>query len=294
MPDLLTAFALIAIVLLVSALASGLVERAPLSLPMLFLGLGFLLGEGGLGVLTLGPEDRTLEAVAILSLALVLFLDAVRLRFDGGRGAWLVPMLTLGPGTLLVIGIIALAAAWLLALAPIPALLLAAILSSTDPVVLRDVLRDERVPGAVRRALTLEAGMNDIVVLPILLVLSAIALAEIGSAADWLRFLLQIFLLGPVAGFAIGGVGSWLIGRADARFSIRREYQALYGIGLVLASYVAGVGVGGDGFLAAFAAGVAVVVLNNGLCECFLDMARPRRRWRCCWPSSSSAPSSRP
>ena len=56
MPDLLTAFALIAVVLLVSALASGLVERAPLSFPMLFLGLGFLLGERGLGVLTVTPR----------------------------------------------------------------------------------------------------------------------------------------------------------------------------------------------------------------------------------------------
>ena len=45
------------------------------------------------------------------------------------------------------------------------------------------------------------------------------------------------------------------MGRADARWQIRREYQALYGIGLVLASYVAGQVVGGDGFLAAFFAG---------------------------------------
>ena len=55
MPDLLTAFALVAAVLTVSALASGLVERAPLSFPIIFLGLGFLLGQLGIGLLTLGP-----------------------------------------------------------------------------------------------------------------------------------------------------------------------------------------------------------------------------------------------
>ena len=54
MPDLLTAFALVAAVLTVSALASGLVERAPLSFPIIFLGLGFLLGQRGIGLLTLG------------------------------------------------------------------------------------------------------------------------------------------------------------------------------------------------------------------------------------------------
>jgi NhaP-type Na+/H+ or K+/H+ antiporter len=52
---------------------------------------------------------------------------------------------------------------------------------------------------------------------------------------------------------------------------IRREYQALYGLGLVLAAYWGGTAVGGDGFLAAFAAGIAVVVLNNSLCDCFLE-----------------------
>ncbi len=56
-------------------------------------------------------------------------------------------------------------------------------------------------------------------------------------------------------GFAIGGLGSWLIGAVDARLTIRREYQALFGVGLVLASYAAGQAVGGDGFLSAFAPG---------------------------------------
>jgi NhaP-type Na+/H+ or K+/H+ antiporter len=44
MSDLLTLFALIRVVLTVSALASGLVERAPISFPILFLALGVILG----------------------------------------------------------------------------------------------------------------------------------------------------------------------------------------------------------------------------------------------------------
>ena len=271
MPDLLTAFALIAVVLIVSALASGFVERVPLSFPMIFLGLGLLLGPRGFGVLNVGIHDKVLEAIAVLSLALVLFLDAVRLRFDEGRRAWLVPILILGPGTLMVIGIVAGAATWLLGLGLIPALLLGAILASTDPVVLRDVVRDERVPVAVRRVLTLEAGMNDIVVLPIVLVLAAVARAEVGGAADWALFLARILIIGPIVGFIIGGIGSWAMERVDAAMGIRREYQALYGLGLVLAAYFGGTAVGGDGFLAAFAAGIAVVVLNNNLCDCFLE-----------------------
>src|SRR6266508_2886393 len=114
MPDLETAFTLLGIVLTVSALASGIVLRAPLSFPMIFLGIGVLLGGRGLGVIEIGPEDPALEAVAIVSLALVLFIDAVQLRLDELRTGWQVPVLTTGPGTLLTIGLVALAAMLLL------------------------------------------------------------------------------------------------------------------------------------------------------------------------------------
>ena len=56
MPDFLTLFGLIGVVLTVSALTSGVVERAPVSFPILFLGLGFVLGKQGIGLLDLGPH----------------------------------------------------------------------------------------------------------------------------------------------------------------------------------------------------------------------------------------------
>ncbi len=214
MPDLLTAFALVAAVLTISALASGIVERAPFSFPILFLGLGFLLGERGLGLLALGPEDAVLESVAVLTLALVLFLDAARLREGEMQGAGLVPMLSLGPGTLIIIAVVALGAHFLVGTTLVESLLLGTILASTDPVVLRDVIRNERIPRSVRSALSIEAGTNDVVVLPILLVLIAVANAEANSAMGWAAFATQVFVLGPTIGFVVGAGGAWLMGRA--------------------------------------------------------------------------------
>ena len=272
--DLGTALGLIAGVLVVSALAAGLVERAPLSFPMLFLGLGFVVGDRGLGLISIGLDSRLLEVVAIVTLALVLFLDAVNLELTELRRDWLAPLLVLGPATLLVAGLLAGAGMLLLDLPVVLAALLGTILASTDPVVLRDVLRDPRIPRSVRRTLSVEAGTNDIVVLPILLVLIAIAHADLGGPAEWLRFLGQLLVLGPAAGFAVGAAGSWVMGRVDQRFHIRPEYQSLYGIGLVLGAFVAGEAVGGDGFLAAFAAGLAVTVVNQTLCDCFLEFGQ--------------------
>ena len=264
-------FALVAVVLSISALAAGLVERAPLTFPMIFLGLGFAIGPWGLEAMEIDLHSRVLETVATLTLALVLFLDAVNLEVARERRDWLVPALALGPGTALIVCVVAAAGIWLLDMPMVIAFLLGAVLSSTDPVVLRDVVRDRRLPSSVRQALTVEAGTNDVVVLPLIIVLAAVARGDIGGAGDWALLGVQLLVLGPAAGFAVGAVGSKLMARADARFGIRREYQALYGVGLVLGAYAAGEGVGGDGFLAAFAAGFAVTILDRELCDCFLE-----------------------
>jgi NhaP-type Na+/H+ or K+/H+ antiporter len=271
MPDFLTAFAIIAVVLTVTALVSRLVERSLLSFPILFLGLGFVLGERGFGFIEMGPHDPVLEVVATLTLTLVLFLDAVKLRIGEVGKRWLVPVLVLGPGTALIIALGAVPLVFLLGFGWLMAFIGGAILASTDPVVLREIVRDVRIPRSVRQILKIEAGTNDIIVLPVILMLIAIAQAKISDATGWTLFLTRLLVLGPAIGFAVGGFGSWLMNRIDARMSIRLEYQSLYGIGLVLAAYTAATAVGGDGFLAAFAAGLAVVLLNQSLCNCFLD-----------------------
>jgi sodium/hydrogen antiporter len=100
-------FTLLAVVFTVSALVAGLLKRGPLSFPMLFLGLGLILGPGVLGVLNLDAHSPAVVSVATVSLALVLFLDAAKLDANELRRDWRVPILSLGPVTLLTVGGIA-------------------------------------------------------------------------------------------------------------------------------------------------------------------------------------------
>lgn len=264
-------FAILAFVLTGAALASGVIDRIPLSLPIIFLVLGLVLGPGALGVARLTPQNPILVAVATVNLALVLFLDATRFDLDELRREWRVPLRDLGPGTLLTIAGVAGAAALVLHTTALQSVLLGAILASTDPIVLRDITRDERVPRPIRRTLTIEAGTNDIIVLPIVLIAIQLSLASSGGFTYWLGFLARLLVLSPLAGLAVGGAGAWIMGKADARYSIRKEYQALYGIGLVLAAYATAQALGGDGFLAAFFAGLAVAIFDVTLCDCFLE-----------------------
>ncbi len=269
MPDLPTFLALAALVLIFAGLTEGVVAGAPLSFPMIFLGLGFFLGSQG--VISTAPNSATLEVVGVVTLALVLFLDAVRMKFDRAPSEWLVPSLVLGPGTLLCLAIVATASHLLLGLGIAASILLGAILSSTDPVVVRDVVRDKRIPSAIRQALTTEAATNDVVVLPIVLVTLAAAEAQASTLGGWAVVLGKLLVLGPAIGFAIGALGAWLMSRVDRRYGIRREYQSLFGLGLVFASYIGAEAVGGDGFLACFAAGAAIAALDLELCDCFLE-----------------------
>ena len=271
MPDFLLGFGIIAIVLSVTPLASGLVDRSPLSFPVIFLGLGFLLGQRGLAVIQMGPHDQILEIVATLTLALVLFLDAVKIQLDELGKRWLAPVLILGPGTGIIIALGAASLSLVVGFSWVIAFIGGAILASTDPVVLRSIVRDPRIPRPVRQVLKIEAGTNDIVVLPVVLILIAVAAHQAGGTLDWAGFIAKLLLLGPAIGFAVGGVGSWLMTQVDSRMGIRREHQALYGVGLVLASYAAATAAGGDGFLGAFAAGLAVILLNQSLCDCFME-----------------------
>lgn len=264
-------FGLLAFVLVASSLISGIVDRVPLSLPVVFLGVGFLLGEQGVGVLTFRPESPAVQFLATVSLSLTLFLDALKLDVDEVRRDWRVPLLSIGPGAALVILGVGVASHALLGTTPLQSLLLGAALASTDPIVLRDILRDERVPRAVRRALQIEGGTNDVVVLPVVLIVIRILQGRGGGPGYWLVFLAQLLVLSPAVGVIVGGVGAWLMDRIDARASVRREYQALYGLGLVFGAYTAAQALGADGFLAAFFAGLAVDIFNVSLCDCFTD-----------------------
>jgi len=264
-------FAVCAAVLMISALLAGIVARAPLSFPLIFLGLGLVLGEGTTGAVSVDLESELLQTVAFATLALVLFLDAMNLELAVMRRDWVIPALALGPGALLVIVLTAVTAMIVIGLDPLVAFIVGAVLASTDPVVLRDVVRDDRIPRTVRNALSIEGGTNDLIVLPPILILAAIATNEASGAFEWFGFIGELLFVGPLAGVAVGLGGAWLMSAMDSRRSVSREWQALYGVGLVLAAFAAGEFLGEDGFLAAFAAGAAVSLSSRTLCDCFMD-----------------------
>jgi NhaP-type Na+/H+ or K+/H+ antiporter len=264
--------ALLGIVIMVSALLSGLIERSGMPQVAVFLAIGAALGPTGLGALNITLDSPALRVVATLSLTLVLFTDAVTLDLSEVRRHVLLALRVLGPGTLLSAALVAGAGWSVLDLSWPAALILGAALASTDPVLLRSLLRRRDIPRAARQALRLESGLNDAVLLPVLIV----AMVFLGQEApltgnEWARLGLELFVLGPGAGVAVGLLSVATLDLIRRRLGVRRDYESVYSLGVAFTAYAAAEAVHGSGFLAAFAAGITIAALDVELCDCFID-----------------------
>lgn len=278
MESFVTTVALIGIVIVVASLLSGAIEKTGFPLVPIFLLIGVAIGPWGFGITDVGFESPALHALAMLGLALLLFSDAVTIDTKQLRARRFMLWRLLGPGTVAPAVVTALAA-WLLLDLPGPAAaILGAALASTDPVLLRTVLRSNALPDASRTALRLETGMNDVVLLPIV-VLSMLLLPGRGdviapSAATGTevgRSILGLFVLGPGLGALVGWVGITALAAIRSRTGVRRDYESLYALGLAFTSFAIAEAVGGSGFVAAFVAGLVVASNDIELCDCFLE-----------------------
>jgi len=264
--------ALVGVVIIIAALLSGLIDRSDLPQVGVFLALGAMLGPAGLGLLDVTLESPTLRVVATLSLVLVLFTDAVSLSIAEVRRHGALAFRVLGPGTLLSAALVAVAGWLLLGLPVAAAAILGAALSSTDPVMLRGLLRRPGLPEPVRLALRLESGLNDVVLLPVILVaMPFLGKGEFLSQTEWARIGLDLFLLGPGAGIAVGLLAIGALEMIRRKTGVRRDYESIYSLGVAFAAYAAAESVHGSGFLAAFAAGLTIAALDVELCDCFLE-----------------------
>lgn len=263
-------FGLIGMVVVIASLLSGFIEKSNFPQVAVFLGLGAAVGPFGLGWLDVGLDSSILRIVATLSLSLVLFTDALTIDIAEVRKHASLATVILGPGTLLAAGFMTGAAMLVLRLPFAMAAILSAPLASTDPVMLRGLLKRPDLPSAARQSLRLESGLNDVVLLPIVLIAMAFAMPQEESVSVG-KMLIQMLLIGPGAGALVAWVGIALLDAIRKKVGVRRDYESLYSIGIALAAYASAESLHGSGFLAVFAAGLMISSIDVELCDCFRE-----------------------
>lgn len=204
-----------------------MIEKSGLPQVAVFLGLGAVIGPAGLNLINVDLQSPILRVVATLSLVLVLFTDAVSVNLSEVRRHRFLSFLVLGPGTLSSALLIALFASWSLGLPLAASLILGATLASTDPVMLRGLLGNSGLDPAVRQALRLVGGMNDAVLLPIVLVgMLFLGEGRIPGPEERAHLGINVLLLSPIAGMIVGLSGVGMLEVVRRRIGIRRDYES--------------------------------------------------------------------
>lgn len=252
---------IIGALLVAIGLIGSVVKRLPISFSALYLLFGMLLGPFGFGLIHFDITRRehvaVLEIVTEIALLVSLFAVGLRLRAHPRDRIWRLPLRLATLGMLLTIAMLAVIGIWAMGLPPGVALLLAAILAPTDPVLASDVqVDDTQDRDRTRFSLSGEGGLNDGSAFPFVM----LALSLPGAA--WQRWVWLDLLWATLAGLAVGWGLGWLCSRVvlalRKRLGGALGMESFFTIGLIGLAYGAALAVHGYGFLAVFAAGIAM------------------------------------
>jgi NhaP-type Na+/H+ or K+/H+ antiporter len=235
----------------------GRIERFNVSGPMAFVIVGIAVNNGPWALTHVAIHSSSAREVAEFTLALVLFSDASRLsartlKSDAGLSLRLLGIglpLTLVVATLVAALIIPGVSWWIAAL-------VAAIVAPTDAALGASIMTDQRVPSIVRRLLNIESGLNDGIVTPFVNMFLAGALSAENVLRHGTEAALREVSVGIGIGIGVGGIGAILLVVARRHSWNSSGLEPIAGLGIALVSYTASLQAGGNGFIAAFVAGI--------------------------------------
>ena len=257
------------------ALVSRALLWANISAPMVFVAAGILCGPELLGFTSFDPTDEPSLIVAEVALVVVLFSDASRsdlreLRADGALSARLLAIgmpLTMMAGT-------AAAAVLLVGLEFWEGAVIAAILAPTDAALGHAVVSSRIVPEKIRQTINVEAGLNDGLSIPFLFLFLGLAVDQASlDAAGWFTFGIEQVAIGVVVGFFVGGGSGWLVDRAIQRRAMTHTFKRLSLVAIAIGVWALADAAGGNGFIAAFVAGLAVARFQEDFGDHMLSFA---------------------
>ncbi|MBE0495818.1 MAG: potassium/proton antiporter [Campylobacterales bacterium] len=243
--------------MLLSVVASKLSDTFGIPALFIFLGIGMLAGSDG--VLGIYFDDAFFaKTVGTLALIFILFAGGLDTLWKSIRPVLKDGLLLATVGVILTAGLVAGAVYVLLEVSPLEALLLGAIISSTDAAAVFAIFRAKGL--AIRKRLSslleLESGSNDpMAIFLTITILQIIALPQSTSfEALLLEFVLQ-FLVGGVMGYGFGVIMPSLFNKLHlAHYGL----YTVFSVGWVLLLFGGATFLGGNGFLAVYIAGICI------------------------------------
>ena len=249
-------------VLFVYSLASRRLERTVVTAPIVFTVAGMLMFPTLAGILKAGGTPDILLHLAEIGLVLLLFTDASRTDLKVLHSVRNLPARLLSAGMLLTILLGAIVAKLVFRQLSIwEAGILSTILAPTDAGLGQVIVTSPRVPVRVRQALNVEAGLNDGLSVPFLLLFAALSVAHLhGPGRSLVHFVVEQLGVGVLVGLVIGLPGGWLLDLAYRAKSMTEPFQQIGVVTLPLICLVASGMTGASMFISSFVAGLAVQI----------------------------------
>jgi NhaP-type Na+/H+ or K+/H+ antiporter len=257
-------FVLIGALMLSMGFLTVVINRLPITSSMFYLVVGILVGPTGFAFFHFNPLEQSgfLELLTECAVLISLFSAGVKMPVPVSFKRWRSPIQLAFFSMSITVGLVAAFSYFVLNLPLGAAILLGAIIAPTDPVLATDVqVRHHGDEDDLRFALTCEAGMNDGSAFPfVMLGLGLLGLHELGEfGSQW--FLVDV-VWATLAGLSIGvlfgcllGYLVWYVRSYRQKISVLHDFL---GLGLIATVYGVSLFVDAWGFLAVFAAAVAL------------------------------------
>ena len=261
-------FVVVGALLLGMGVTTSYIKRLPLTTAMIYFVVGYLMDPAGVSFAALDPvaHPELLERITEVAVLVSLFTAGLKLRAPiraaHADGRWVTPVLLATVSMLITVAVATALGYWGLGLPLGGAVLLGAILAPTDPVLASDVqVEHPEDRDRLRFSLTGEAGLNDGTAFPfVMLGLGLLGLHDLGPYG--LKWVAVDLVWAVVSGIGVGVLCGWLVGRLVLWLRSRRREKVgtddLIALGLIGLSYGLALLVKGYGFLAVFAAGLAL------------------------------------
>ncbi len=245
-----------AVLVLVSIIANKVSGRLGLPALLIFIIVGMLAGSEGPGGIYF-DNAQAAQSIGVIGLALILFSGGLDTRWPEVQPVFRKGLALSTIGVVLTALVVSIAADLLLGFSPAEGFLLGAIVSSTDAAAVFSILRSRRagLKGELRPLLEFESGSND--PMAIFLTIGAISLIMLPGTSFFslVPLFVQQMAVGGLFGYGLGKAAAWLIN------AVQLEYEGLYAVlTLASAAFIYGITVilGGNGFLAAYIAGMVI------------------------------------
>lgn len=254
--DAKTLLGMILLIISSGLVAGKIAQKLRIPDIILFILTGILISPTGLGLINIPGSSALSEIILTFGAAYILFDGGVELNLKVLRKVWLTILLLATAGVMVTAIVTGLAVKTFIGIPLIPALLVASIISSTDPATIIPIFKQFKVKKKLAQTIISESAFNDAT--GAILTFTIVSIITTGKFS--IGHSITMFFVSAVGGIVIGAAVGLFFGFliSEHRLGFLDEFSPVVSVIIVISAYVLAEFIHGSGFMAVFVAGIMI------------------------------------